>query len=98
MIVFDPHGQFAFTQACFQTLAGMSLAGGAHGMATLVEEDALAAAEGGQRADDMQRLSEIFQLPALLAQLQFDGAWQAFAQAVQALAQQGQGAAWVLGV
>src|SRR5690606_21243236 len=66
-------------------------------MAALVEEEAVAAVEGGQRADRLQRLHLRLQLLATQAQALLDGTAQAWLQLLQTLAEQGQLAARMLG-
>ena len=97
MIVLDPHYQLAFTQFGLEALARSGLCGVTDGLAAFVEEDAVAAAEGRQRADDMQVLHQVFEFLPALAQLAEGGARQALGQAVQALAQQNQAASRMLG-
>ena len=88
VVVLDTQAQLAFAEARSDTLAGLGVLGAANGLAAFVKEDAVAAAEGGQRADDVQLLAERGELLALLAQVQVHGARQALAQTVQALPQQ----------
>src|SRR5690606_29290125 len=96
VVVFDAQQQLAFAQARGEALADVAVGGALHGLAALVEEDAVATTKGGQRADDLQLLGETGQLLALLAQLPLDGTRQAHCQAVEALAQQLQVAPRVL--
>ena len=56
MVVLDPYLQLAFTEAGRQALAVAGLGGAANGLAAFVEQDAVAAAEGRQRADHLQCL------------------------------------------
>ena len=97
VVVLDTQAQLAFAEARSETPAGLSVLGAANGLAALVKEDAVAAAEGSQWADNMQLLAKGLQLLALLAQLAVHGTRQTAGQAVQLLAQQGQATPWVLG-
>ena len=58
MIVLHPHLKFPFAEPGLQALAGLCLTGAADRLAALVEQDAVAAAERGQRADHVERLGE----------------------------------------
>ena len=90
MIVFHAHAQATFAQAGFQALANVGLAGVADGVALFIQQNAVAPAQSGQRADHLQRLRQRGELQAALAQAGQGGARQAFGEAVQALGQQGQ--------
>ncbi len=96
MIVFDPHQQFAFAQAGLQALAVLGLGGAADRLAAFVEEDAVAAAEGRQRADHFEHLHLGLELLAAILEGFAHGPWQALGEVVEALLEQGQGAAGVL--
>ena len=97
MVIFNPQLQFALCQFGPQALARTGLLGLANGLAALVEENAVAAAKGGQWADGVQGVHLVFQAQAALLEAFAHGPRQALGQAVEALAQQGQAAAWMLG-
>ena len=64
MVIFHPHLQLAFPETRGEALAGVGLCGIANGLATLVEQNAVATAQGRQRADHLQRLHLALQLQA----------------------------------
>ncbi|KKK08051.1 hypothetical protein O162_35060, partial [Pseudomonas putida SJ3] len=77
-------------------MAIAGLFGTANGLALVVQQDAVAAGEGGQRAHHLQGLQLGLEALAAVFQHLAHGPWQALGQAVQALAQQFQVAPRVL--
>ena len=75
-----------------QALAGLGLGRAPHRLAAFIEQNGVAAAQGGQWADCVQTVHLVLQLQAALLEAFVYGSRQAFGQAVQALAQQGQAA------
>src|SRR5690606_21092874 len=73
----DPQGQLSFGQTRLQLLAGPGVLLAADGMALLIQQDAVAASEGSQRADQVQPLSGAFEQLATLLQLPVHGPGQA---------------------
>ena len=84
MVVFHPHLQLAFTQARGEALAGVGLRGVANRLAALVQQDAVATAQGCQRADHLQCLHLALQLLAPGLETFAHGAGQAFSDAMEA--------------
>src|SRR5690606_38468884 len=86
----DPQCQPPLPESRFQLLAGAGFMLAADGLALLVQQNAVAASQSGQRADQVQALGCTFQTLAALLQLQLDSTWQALLQLVKALLQQPQ--------
>lgn len=77
MVVFDPQAQPAVAEARLQALPRLDLGGLTDGLTAFVEQDAVAAAEGGQRADQLQLLGVLLQALLQALQLQSQGAAEA---------------------
>src|SRR5690606_16249107 len=83
-------------QASLQALPGLGVLGAAYGMPLGVEQYAVAAPEGGQRADQVQTLGGALQLLAVLRQAQLHGPRQTLAHLLQSFLQQTQQALGML--
>src|SRR5690554_6798208 len=90
LLCLDPQCQPPLPESRFQLLAGAGFMLAADGLALLVQQNAVAATQSGQRADQVQALGCTFQTLAALLQLQLDGTGQALLQLVKALLQQAQ--------
>src|SRR5690606_12306928 len=85
-----PEIQTALGQASLQALPGLGVLGAAYGMPLGVEQYAVAAPKGGQRADQVQTLGGALQLLAVLRQAQLHGPRQTLAHLLQSFLQQTQ--------
>src|SRR5690554_785020 len=92
----DPEIQTALGQASLQALPGLGVLRAAYGMPLGVEQYAVAAPEGGQRADQVQTLGGALQLLAVLRQAQLHGPRQTLAHLLQSFLQQTQQALGML--
>src|SRR5690606_18160299 len=90
LLCLDPPCQPPLPESRFQLLAGAGFMLAADGLALLVQQNAVAATQSGQRADQVQALGCTFQTLAALLQLQLDSTGQALLQLVKALLQQAQ--------
>ena len=70
MIVFHAYVELAVAEPGLEALAGLRLTGAADRLAAVVEQDAVAAAERGQRADHVERLGQALQLLAAAISLE----------------------------
>src|SRR5690554_2297684 len=90
LLCLDPQCQPPLPESRFQLLAGAGFMLAADGLALLVQQNAVAATQSGQRADQVQALGCTFQTLAALLQLQLDSTWQAQRQLVKPILQQAQ--------